>query len=110
MNIIDGCRFTWQDERQLQDGLEDALTQAGLTVHREVVLAPHERIDFLVDRVGVEVKVKGAPHTVARQLQRYAHSDRIDALVLVTSRAQHLTLPDQVAGTPVRVVFLGAAL
>ncbi|GAA1983354.1 hypothetical protein [Amycolatopsis minnesotensis] len=101
-----GFRFTWADEHALQDSIADVLTTAGWPVRREVRLGPRSRIDFVVGRIGVEVKVAGTPETVTRQLQRYAHSSELDELVLATTRATHRIVPPVLAGTPVTIAYL----
>ena len=59
---------------------------------KECVLSPSERIDFLINGVGVECKVKGSKNDVLRQLARYAEFEVIEELVLVTTRASHREL------------------
>jgi hypothetical protein len=104
--IITANRYVYRDEKQLHEGIAAALTAHGHRVAREVALTNRDRIDLLVDRIGVEVKVGGQPAAVARQLQRYAHSDQLDALILVTNRARHTQLPSILAGTPVVIASL----
>lgn len=74
-------------EAAAHNALADALQAAGLDVQREVRLNDRERIDLLVDGVGIEVKVQGTRRDIWRQLQRYAASEQIHALVLATSAA-----------------------
>lgn len=109
------ARIRYVSEHELQAGLAQVLAIAGLDVQEEVRLNDRDRIDLLVQRddlaprVGVEVKVAGAPRDVDRQLARYAESPMVDALVLVTNRARHRP-PATLAGKPVATVFLGAGL
>ncbi len=110
VTVIRGHRFRHATEDELQEGLAEALAGAGYRVEREARLTPRDRIDLLVDTIGVEVKVAGVPRDVERQLSRYAASERITALVLVTNRARHRP-PDEINGKPVVVAsLLGAAL
>lgn len=101
--------MTWRTEYDLQLEIERALTAAGIPATREVHLGEGiGRIDLMAGRVGIEVKV-GSTSTwadVTRQLGRYAWSDDIDELVLVTTTAKHRQVPGKVAGVPVRRVFL----
>lgn len=107
---IAGWRFMYGDEKALQNGIEIALTRAGLQVEREVSLNPRGRIDFLVQtsaggrrpRTGLEVKVAGSVEAVMRQLQCYA--PHVDDLVLVTTKARHAQLPALVGHKACRVV------
>ena len=102
--------FTFRDETELQEALGHILEGAGLTVEREVKLNGTDRIDFVVGRVGIEVKVGGAGLNVARQLQRYARSDRIDEILLISHAARHTALPAEIGGKPLNVVWIGGGL
>ena len=60
----------------------------------EVRLNSRDRIDFLADSgVGIECKVKGSAASVVSQLLRYAESDQVNELILVTSKRLHLAMP-----------------
>jgi hypothetical protein len=109
VDIIRAHRFGYADEDELQRGVAAALSSRGLSVEREVRLDSRNRVDLLVDRVGIEVKVKvgGSSAAVRRQVTRYAESDRLDAVLVVTSRLRHLQLPGEIAGKPVRTVSVG---
>lgn len=98
-------RFTYNDEDELQEALAMVLRARGLDVRREVRLNSRDRIDLLVGRVGVEVKIAGKPVSVLRQLARYAESPELDELVLVTSRVRHQA-PDELNGKKVTVICL----
>lgn len=93
------------DEYDIHAEIARALAAAGLTYTHEAPLAPRSRIDFLVGRIGVEVK-KGrpTPRTLRAQLERYLQSERIDAAVVVVQRAA--ALPASICGKPVRLVSL----
>lgn len=106
---ISKVRFRHASEDDLQRGIAAALTELGMDVEREVRLTARERIDLLVGGVGVEVKIAGVLRDVERQLARYAASTRVDALVLVTTRASHRPSAE-IGGKPVLTVFLGAQL
>lgn len=110
VDIVDclrGVSFHYVDEDELQRGLSFVLTDAGYRVQREVALAPGERIDLMVGHVGIEVKIASTAATVHRQLKRYAATGLVDALILVTNRARHMTLDEITIGSvPVTVVRL----
>lgn len=96
-------RFNYTTEDQLQAGIAAALESKGLAVEREARIGVGSRIDMLVSRVGIEVKMHGSPADVQRQVTRYLRADEIDGLVLVTSRVRHLKV---VGAKPVHVVTL----
>ena len=57
--------------------------------------------------LGIEVKVAGSLSSVTRQLFRYAESDLIGSLLLITNRiALHSRLPAEMNHKPLRVLQL----
>lgn len=89
-----------EDETRLQDRIETTLTAAGIAFEREVSLCHSSRIDFLTaGGVGIEIKRgKPAKGPLLRQLARYAASQRVSALILVTERSA--ALPREIGGKP----------
>lgn len=82
------ARFVHVDEDELQRGIAEVLSRAEIAFEREVRLSDRDRIDFLVGGLGIEVKLAGSARSVRRQLERYAASSRVEALLLVTDRLQ----------------------
>lgn len=104
-------RLSYCCETDLHEGMTQALLQAGIYVgpgHREVRLSPADRIDFLrPSGLGVEVKIKGPTAPVWRQLRRYADSERVTGLLLVTTVTRHAVgAPQALNGKPVRTLVL----
>lgn len=94
-------------ELALQDAIAEAFAAAGIAFEREVCLTDKDRIDFIVEgRVGIEVKIEGGLSEVTRQLHRYAQCDRLESLVLVTTRMRHLALPRELNAKHVSIVHL----
>ena len=84
-------------ESVVQNQIERALRQEGVSFEREVELAPGDRIDFMVGSIGIEVKTKGT-----RQLARYVSNDRVEGIILAaTSRRILKSVPDEITGMPV---------
>src|SRR3990167_564030 len=102
--------FTSRHETAIQDGIESLLLADDRPFSRERILARGDRPDFLVEGVVIEVKVGGSRTEIARQLQRYALHDAVTAILLVTTKTQHVTLTGQMAGKPIQVVVLAGAL
>lgn len=100
--------FRFQSELELQDGIAARL--GSRPEQREVILGPKDRIDFLLDGVGIEVKTDGSLPQVIRQLHHYAQFEAIQSLILVTNRARHRTCPERMNGKPVTTLFIGGAL
>jgi len=93
------------EEYDIHAAVADALADAGLEYTHEYKLGPRCRIDFLVGRVGIEVK-KGRPATadLTRQLRRYLESDTLDGVIVVTQRVT--ALPTAIHDKPVRLISL----
>ena len=101
-----GKRFPLENENATQAAIFDVLrAQFGAAVEREAP-APGGRVDFRVDHIGVEVKIKGQRAAIERQVARYL-TGPFDGLLLVTSRA--IGLPGIISGKPGRVFNMGAA-
>lgn len=103
---VRGGRYTYSQETDLHLGLEAAMRAAGITPDPEVRITGG-RIDFLVGRVGVEVKIKGTRDALHRQLLRYAESPLVDELLVITTVRAHRGLPAELAGKPLSVLVIG---
>jgi hypothetical protein len=97
-------------ELELQNELDWILVGLEIPMKREVCLTAKDRVDFLVGRVAVELKVDSARNAVLRQLLRYAQSERVDEILLVTTRYSHCNMPHEVSGKPIVVALIGSAL
>ena len=95
------------EEKKLQDAIEEVLKSKGVSYEREYAFDPHNRIDFLVGgQIGIEVKIKGAVNAVDSQLTRYAQCAEVVALILVTTKSEHRTLPQEILTKPLYIVHL----
>lgn len=89
--------------------IEEKLTDAKIGYSREVVVSKRCRVDLLTDDgIAIEVK-KGKPNSnsVSRQIQRYAESEKVNAVILVSERGlfSHLT---EANGKPVGYISLSS--
>lgn len=99
--------FRYRDEADFQEGIAIVLRGAGIRFEREVKLGTAGRIDFMVrDTIGLEVKVTGSNSLVIRQIQRYANRPEVSEIILVTTRAVHMNIPDRLRGKRVTVICL----
>lgn len=106
-SILSRHRFRVHSEEELQRAIAQVLRSVTLDAREYVRLSKADVIDIMVDRVGVELKVDGSYALVARQLHRYAQSDAVDALILVTTRSSHLRLNGlEMNGKCLRVFYL----
>ena len=95
-----------KDETQLQQKLAEWFRSRGISFERERRLSARDRPDFMVGRIAVELKIKGSTASVIRQLSRYAESEEVDELVLVTTMAQHRRMPPTINDKPVAVLWI----
>lgn len=99
------------DEVYLNLLVRSVLDRAGFAYRAEVALDGNarNRIDLVVARAGLELKTKGSPADLLRQLDRYAAALELDAVILVTTRrALARGLPAELRGKPLAVIELGA--
>lgn len=115
-SLLAQYRFTPLNEADLQAQIATALQLAGVDVDREVY-AESGRYDLLVrtrgERVVLELKVAGSAPAVERQAQRYALTEGVDAVAVVTTShrlAASLRAPsgDTLGGKPFEVITLRA--
>jgi len=101
------------EEEPFQRAIADVLAREGYPAEREYDLGPGRgRIDFYLRslQVGLELKVKGSPGDVGRQLQRYMTSREITALILVTGRSRLGALPRTLGGKPLYIAAMWRGL
>lgn len=92
-------------EMDLHDLVGESFQKAELPFLHEVVIGAGCRIDYLVGDVGVEIKKgKPQPAKLLQQLQRYAASDRISVLIVVSQRS--VRVPKKIDGKPVMLLVL----
>lgn len=104
--ILRRGRYQIGTESALHVSIAGELDAAGIAFEAEARLGPANRIDFLVaGGIGIEAKVRYPRRAIYRQLQRYAESDQITALVLITATA--LGVPPSIAGKPIFYVSIG---
>jgi hypothetical protein len=105
INLIGSARLDLSTEGAVQRGLARLFEEDQVPYEAEVILAPSDRIDFLIGRVGIEVKIGHPRRAILRQLERYARSDRVDTLLLVSS-APFPSAGFELRGKPVHIVSL----
>jgi hypothetical protein len=103
---LSSFRFRFNTEDELHQGIAQVLEKNQFNAKHEAELTAADRIDFLVDGIGIEVKVDGSRAAVIRQLHRYAQLHEIKALILITSRNRHCDLPETINNKPLRVINL----
>lgn len=108
--VFSSYRYNFQDEESLQEGMALALTRSGIEFEREVRLDAHNRPDFMIDSVAVEVKIKGTFAQFLRQAARYLELDQVSALILVGTPKWLPAVPATLVGKPIYTVRLTSSL
>lgn len=108
IQIVRSVRVDLSTEKQAQADVERVLNQAGFVFAREFPLTKRDVIDFMIDGVGLELKLKGSQKKdVYRQLCRYARHTHVDSLILASNLS--MGLPTQIEGKDAYFVRLGEA-
>lgn len=96
-------------EAAMHRSLAGALDVSSVKYQREVNLTDEDRIDFYLPKhkIGIEVKLSCSSRQIYRQIQRYAESEKIDAIILLSNTA--VGLPKEINGASVYVVHAGMA-
>ena len=103
LSVLNRLRVSMvDDEYGLQRAIRDLLQTHAVPHRREYRLGPRNRVDFLVDGgIAIEVKrgrMKPNRTSVIAQLERYAQSEEVSAVILVVDR--NLDVPKTLHGKP----------
>lgn len=110
-NLLTGYRFHFVSEKDLQNGIETILTQAGIPYHRETALSAPDRPDFIIeDGIALEVKIKGSLADLLRQASRYAEHAEVTGILVVGTPHWFSRVPATLSGKPVRALRLLGSL
>lgn len=109
--VLKGYRFRTTSERELQDGIGQALTAAGISFEREKRLSAYDRPDFFIDGLVIEVKCKGTWRAGLSQAMRYSeHGDVTEVALIGTCRWLDMRgMPQKVSGKPLHFLKLRGA-
>ncbi len=104
--LLESFRFGARSESELQTAIAQAFEKHGVGFEREYRLSSEDRIDFKLGRIGIEVKVGGSNAALIRQVHRYAQSDELDSIIIITTRSRHRMPAESVNGRTVVLVSL----
>lgn len=85
-NLIKNSILSVNDELDLQNEIEDLLTNKGISYDREFSLSKQSRVDFKVGSIFIECKAGSfSKRNMLRQIKRYKNeSEDIKAMIVVT--------------------------
>lgn len=105
-------RFPVGNEAAFQETLETVLRRQFQFLREFNLGDGHGRIDFYFheEKIGLELKVKGSPSEVIRQMHRYAQSPEINSLILITGRQRLNWGATTLGGKPLLIACLWESL
>lgn len=98
--------YSFDNEEELQFGIEQVLIQNNIKFERELRLDSKSRIDFFIDGIGIEVKIKGTFNNLLRQVHRYVQYKEIKSLIIVTNRSKFNNIPTVINNKRVILLYL----
>lgn len=84
---IGAMRYRYGNEVQLHEVLGTVLTDAGIVFEREYRLDAHNRADFWLDGIVIEVKIAGSAGAALRQVDRYIGLPQVRGVLLAATPA-----------------------
>lgn len=98
--------FPIMNEKTLQNDLYQVLKK--FNVEKEYHFDSKSIVDFFVDGIAIEVKIKGSKVGIYKQCERYCKYDEVKILILVTSR--YTGFPTEMNNKPVYIVHLSRGM
>lgn len=105
-SILTKQKFSLDREKATQAEIYSALSQFNELI-AEYKLDNKNIIDFFIDGIGIEVKIKGNKKDIYQQCCRYCEFDQIKVLILLTNRS--IGFPNAINNKPCIVINLGKA-
>lgn len=96
-----------ESEQQLGDAVTELLDKNKISYEREKRLSARDRLDFFIDGTAIELKIDGSWSDLLRQLDRYAESDVVTELVVITTSRRLAAMPASLRDKPVHVAYVG---
>lgn len=100
--LITQYRYTFSNEKELQNGIEKVFQENNIEYEREVRLHQRDIIDFVVIqngvRLGIEIKIDGNRNALLRQLSRYLAHDSIDSIFVIGTPYWITNIPQSLHG------------
>lgn len=104
--ILSKHKFSLDTEDLLKQQMAQVFTQHDISFKKEYSFDPKNRVDFLVEDIAIEVKIRSATSMqIYRQCKRYCELDGVGSLVLVTNKS--MGFPKEINGKPCYVINLG---
>jgi len=108
LTIINSYKFRIDDEIKLHNQIDKVLTDHGVDFKREHRLSNRDIVDFFIDGIALEIKIKGRPMPIYRQCERYCEHDCVTDIILATSKS--MGLPEDINSKPAYLINLSSNL
>lgn len=104
---LKGRALNLSNEKILQNDIAEVFIDNNICFKKEVKIDDKNTIDFMIDGLAIEIKITSnvSKMSIYRQVERYAKSDKVDAILLMTSKT--MTLPMDINNKPIYVLSLG---
>lgn len=107
IELLKKQRFPLENEKRTQSKISEILTKENIDHKREVNLSDKDIVDFMIDDIAIEVKIKGSAMSIFRQCNRYCESIEVKTLILLSSVVSGF--PNQINGKDVYVINMAKA-
>ena len=104
-DAILGCQLDLSSEKVLQSQILDLFSENQIDAEPEYRLSSDDIVDFFINGLAIEVKIKGRANEIYRQCKRYTEHQEVTGLLLITNRS--MGFPEQINGKPCYVLTLG---
>lgn len=98
LSIIDNYKFFYRNEKELQKQIEDIFISKKINYQREYSFGELGIVDFFINGVAFEIKIKGSKMAIYRQCKRYTESPEVKALVLISGLS--MGFPEEINNKP----------
>ncbi len=96
VSILSNYSINFNDEKDLQESIFKIMQNNFKNIHKEYSLEPYGIVDFFIEGVAIEVKIKGQKAKIYRQCRDYCKHQEVSHLLLVSTNP--LSLPEVVEG------------
>lgn len=86
ISILKSKRLPLTTEKELQVEIEKLFIENNLSFEREYRLDNKNIVDFFIEGVAVEIKIKGTAKNIYKQCERYCEFEQVKTMLLVTSK------------------------
>lgn len=105
INILKSQKLSITTEKELQREIEMLFKDNGLDFEREYRLDNKNIVDFYIDGLSIEVKIKAGKKAIYKQCERYCNFHDTKALLLITNTS--MGFPEQINNKDCYLFSLG---